>query len=907
MGFRRRVLAPNINRMFARSLLAVGVALLAACGGGGSSNSVSSGGVPELAISGFTPASAGAGAVVTISGAGMAGVRGARVGTVAASFVVDSATQVRVTVPTGASSGRIELATVDRVVLSATDLIVTPVPLVVSISPANVTPPARITVTGTNLDLVAQARLNNTVLAIASQAATSLALDVPVGASTGFLTLVATDGVARQSAQQVTVAGSMSIDSFAPATIARGASLTINGANLDRATSVQFAGNASAPIASRSGAALITVIVPTGASSGVFTVIGNANEQVLSPTALTVMAPIQVDANATYRVAAGVAVAMPGTGLSGVNSVRIGSSAAVVVSQNDTQVVFNVPAGVNCGPITLSSAAQAQVAAGSVIVGAGCTVRVAGVEFAQVLSQAASEPRQRLVPRKETLVRAYVVSETSGTLAPTVRVTGFNGATVLGALTMSGPATLPVLGASAAPPASLRYNETQTFNASLPADWVASGLSLRIDVDPEQRYGTPVAVDATPNVGSRTRINLVLVPLVSGANAPQMPDPALALDEIVRRLPVAREDIVVSVRAPYTLTSVTDGVDVSSDWSNALSELEQLRRREAPAQHYYGFVRPMVSAGTAGVGYVNNVGASSPNLSSMGWDASRNWRRTMTHELGHNFSRLHAPCGGVSSSDPNYPYANGDLSDAPLFESLLDDIQSPIGQSDVMGYCSGGWFSDYNLREVQRFLEARPQAAGAAFGSTAGEVLVISGRIDANGVALDPVQRMRGIAPPAYAGDYTLRLKTVDGSAIEARVDAIDVDHAIPAEQHFVVMVPAAGTLASAEVLRGQTAVPLRSGSRMRAQSLRGAERLSGEGDIVLDWREVGGTLDLAWSAGTARFVTVTHVVSKTRTVLAIDASGGAARLDVSHLPSGGEFEVSFSNGLNAQLMVVAR
>ncbi|HXF45688.1 MAG TPA: IPT/TIG domain-containing protein, partial [Burkholderiaceae bacterium] len=618
-----------------------------------------------------------------------------------------------------------------------------------AIAPTSITPPARVTATGTNLDLVQEARLGSTVLAIAGQSATSLALDVPVGAASGFLTLVARDGVARPTAHLITIAGSIAVSSFSPTTVARGATLTIDGANLNRATGVEFTGGASATIAARSGSTSMSVVVPATAASGPFVVIGDAGERVASGTGLTVVAPIVVDANATYRVAAGAPVTISGSGLMSVTAVTVGSSAATIASQSDAQLVFNVPAGMNCGPITLLADTQPAVPAGNVIVGAGCTLRVAGIEFAQVLSQTSADPYQRLVPGKETLVRAYVVAETSGNAAPTVRLTATAGGTTLGTLPMRGPATVPQLASGSPLPASLRYDETRTYNATLPTAWVIAGLQVRIDVDPESRYGNPLTVNAQPNVGTPTTIDFVLVPLVSGNNAPTLPDPALALDELVRRFPVPRERISVSVRAPYTLTSSTDGVDTSAEWADALRELELLRRAEAPGKHYYGMVRPMVSAGTAGIGYVNRVGSAAPNLSSLGWDATRNWRRTMTHELGHNFSREHAPCGNVSSYDPAYPYAGGALSDTPLFESLLDDIQSPANQYDVMGYCSGAWFSDYNLREVQRFLEARPQPALAQEGAAAAEVIHVSGRIGAGGVRFDPIRRARGAAPVA--------------------------------------------------------------------------------------------------------------------------------------------------------------
>lgn len=893
-----------LNRV-AAALAIVLAAALSACGGGGTGSSVVAAPSDTLAIVSFTPSSAGVGDVVTVSGAGFAAVTSARVGAVAANFALDSGTQLRVTVPAGATSGRIELASATRAVLSAADLAIVAVPQVTAIAPSSITPPARITVTGTNLDLVQQARLGSTVLVIASRSATSLALDVPAGAATAFLTLVAQDGVARQSAAQVSVAGSIAISSFTPATIVRGATLTINGANLDRVTAVEYSGGASSTIASRTGSTAVTTVVPAAAASGPFTLAGNGGERVTSTSSLTVVAPIVVDGNATYRVAAGAPVAITGSGLASVTAVTVGSAAATITAQNDTQIVFTPPAGVNCGPITLLATVQPSVAAGSLVVGAGCTLRAAGVEFAQVLAQSAGDPYQRIVPGKELLVRAYLVAETAGNAAPTVRLTGLAGGTTLGSVPMTGPAIVPVLAAGAAVPDGLRYNETQTYNASLPAAWVTSGLSVRVEIDPEQRFGTPITVNATPAVGTQTTIDLVLVPLVSGSNAPQMPDPALALDELVRRMPAARTRIVVSVRAPYTLTSATDGVDSSADWSNTLSELEQLRRSEAPAKHYYGMVRPMVSAGTAGIGYVNRVGSSSPSLSSLGWDTSRSsWRRTMTHELGHNFSRPHAPCGSAGNPDPDYPYANGALSATPIFESLLDDILSPSGLSDVMGYCSGAWFSDYNLREVQRFLEARPQPALATVqgsAGAAGEIVLVAGRIDAQGVSFEPVRRTRGEAPVVSVGSHRLRVRTADGATFEIPFEPVEVDHA--GEQHFFAALPSPGALAGLEVTRAGLVVPQRADGRARVQG----GTPSRPGAPAIQWQETGSRLELAWDDRTTRWLGVTHVVNGVRRTLAVNLGGGQATLDLAALPRGGELEFSLSDGLNAHLVVVAR
>lgn len=790
---------------------------------------------------------------------------------------------------------------------SSSDPVVTAVPRVTSVTPTNIVAPARIDVTGTDLDKVTEARLNATVLAIAAQSPTALALDVPAGASSGFLTLVAADGVARQSAQQITVAGSIAVTSFTPTTVARGLALTVVGSSLDRATAVEFAGGAQAPIAARNGSTSISVTVPAAANSGVFTVLGSAGERVAAPASLTVVARIEVDASAVYNVAAGAPVTINGAGLTEVSAVTVGANAATIVTRSDTQLAFTVPAGVNCGPITLLSQSQPAVPAGSVVVGAGCSVRSAGVEFAQVYAQSAGANYQRLVPGKETWVRAYVVADTPGTAAPLVRLTGRNGTTVLGTIAMNGPATLPQLAAGAAVPDALRYDETLTFNANLPAAWVTAGLSVRIEIDPDRRYGNPIVVDAVPNVGSATRIDLVLVPLVSGGYVPQMPAASDVVDEIVRRMPIARGNVSVAIRAPYTLTSVTDGVDTSSDWSNALAELESLRRSEARTKHYYGFVRPMVSAGTAGIGYVNRVGSTAPYLAALGWDASRAaWRRTLSHELGHNFGREHAPCGSVANPDPNYPYPNGALNDTPLFDSLLDRIVAPVGLSDIMGYCGGAWFSDYNFREVQRFVEAQPQPAPSIQSAEpASEVVTVSGSIGLAGVRFDPVQRRRGVAPLHANGEYTLRIVTAAGATIEVPFDGVRVDHAMPPELHFFVTLPDPGEIAHVAVLRGANVLPEAGAGVVRAQGQRAATPAAA---ARVDWREAPGELVVTWDAAAYRYLTATHVAaSGARRVLTVSARGGSVRLDTAHLPEGGAFEFALSDGLNTRLVVVPR
>ena len=197
---------------------------------------------------------------------------------------------------------------------------------------------------------------------------------------------------------------------------------------------------------------------------------------------------IRVNANTVYRVnASGDPVTVTGTGLTEVSAVRVGSTAATITSKSATEIVFSAPA-LACGAITLDSASQSSVAGGSLVVGSGCVANVTGLEFAQALAQGVTDPRQRLVTGKETWVRAYVVSTQANVPAPLVRLTGYNGASILGTIDMAGPATLPVVSGAIVPDA-IRYSEAMSFNVELPAAWVRSGLSVRVEADPLRQLG----------------------------------------------------------------------------------------------------------------------------------------------------------------------------------------------------------------------------------------------------------------------------------------------------------------------------------------------------------------------------------------------------------------------------------
>jgi len=889
----------------------VAVVALAGCGGGGDDKATSTNpsgtstpttppAAPPISISGFKPTSGSVGATVTVTGAGFNGVQAVRLGSVAATFKVNSDTQLQFTVPVGATGSRIELAATGRTVLSATDFIVRSAPQVTRVSPASVPPGGRVTLSGSNLDRVTQVRVGELAFPTVSKTVNSMVIEAPADARSGTITVIDSDGIARPQSQQLTVVGPMTIASFSPAWVLTGQTLTIVGTNLERATGVAFAGGSVAAVELRTGSTQIIVRVPDSATSGTITVLGDSGDQVSSGTPLKVSTLIRVtNPNATYPVAAaGANVTVTGSGFSDVTGVTVGGTPAEIVSRTATQLTFTVPSGLRCGEIALKSENQQDVAAGSVVVGKGCPAKLAGIELGQVLSQTTAEPWQRLVPGKETWVRAYVVSQAAeATPAPTVRVTGYQGTTILGTVELTGPATLPSTGGTVTD--AERYNEAKTFNAELPPSWVASGLSLRIEVDAEQLVGPTITQDVEPNVGADTRLEIVLVPVVAGIYVPTVPSEAAVLDEITRRFPIPRERITVSTRVAYKLSSVTSGVDTVEEWSDALDELRQLRDNENASnsgRHYFGFVR-RTGGSVAGIAY-------RPGNAALGFDSAAAWWYVMTHELGHNFSLPHAPCGNPANVDKFFPYSDGSLGPQPLLDSVpaMLDVISPVGETDVMGYCDGVWFSDYNYRRMQTHLESELQTTGTSeqAGGEPTDMLMIAGALRADGVRLRPVQALR--ATPAYrTGAYMIRLVTRDGRTIDTPFDAAEVDHAVPPERHFSVALVNPGPLERIEVWHGQAQLPMAGGMATAQRATTVREQLT------IDWSERNGELTLRWNTTAASHASVTHVLNGKRTVLGLQRQGGELVADTTGLPAGGTFEFSLSDGLNAQLVTVAR
>jgi hypothetical protein len=213
-------------------------------------------------ITGFAPGSAPSGTAVTVDGTGFGGVSSVKVNGVSASFSVLSRTQLKLTVPSSATSGTISVTTAGGTATSAASLAV--LPKVTSFTPSSAPVGATVTLNGTAFGGASSVLFDGVIAVPTSVTATTIKVVVPADASTGKLTVVTAAG-SGQSATNFKVVPKLT--SFGPTSGPVGTSVTIAGSGFTDVTAVKF--GATAAIAyTVDSSAQITATVPVGAVTG---------------------------------------------------------------------------------------------------------------------------------------------------------------------------------------------------------------------------------------------------------------------------------------------------------------------------------------------------------------------------------------------------------------------------------------------------------------------------------------------------------------------------------------------------------------------------------------------------------------------------------------------------------------
>ena len=301
---------------------------------------------------------------------------------------------------------------------------------------------------------------------------------------------------------------------------------------------------------------------------------------------------------------------------------------------------------------------------------------------------------------------------------------------------------------------------SKSANAEVPGRIVRPGLEMVVEIDPggalDPGLGVPRRIPEEGRLAIEVRempvLDLTVIPFLWRSNPDSAiiglvegmaadPEGHALLEDTHVLLPVA--DLNVTAHAPVASTS-NNTIDL-------LRETEAIRVLEGGGGHYMG----MMSGRVTGPGGVA-IGGGRSNYSRPG-------PRIIAHELGHNMSLGHAPCGGAGGPDPSFPDPRGaigawgyDIRHAHLVATT---------RKDHMGYCQPTWTSDYHFTKALRHRLVDEGASSAALHAAQVRSLLLWGGGDTTGTAfLNPA--FVADAPPTLpdsAGDYTVTGRDASG------------------------------------------------------------------------------------------------------------------------------------------------
>jgi hypothetical protein len=732
-----------------------------ACGSG-TSNSSQTNQPPSPTIASFTPSSGAIGTSVVITGMNLAGATAVAFnGTAAASFSVSSANQVNATVAAGTSSGPIKITTPGGTATSAETFTVVQAPTITGFSPASGAVGTSVIITGTNLTGATSVAFNGKAASsFTVNSSTQVTAVVAGGTSTGPIQ-VTTAGGSASSAAPFTVLTPPTISGFTPASGPVGASVVITGTNFAGATSVAFNARTAASFTVNSGTQ-ITATVASGTTSGKISVT-TPGGTATSANAFTVVLPPTISGFLPTSGPVGTAVVISGTNLAGATGVAFNGKAASFVVNGAAQITATVASGTTSGKVTVTTPGGTANSAGAFTITTSSGTLDLTIDGLYVIqaTQDYPTPSIPLVQNRSAWVRVFVQANQTNTVAPQVRVNFVNGSTT-NTLTINAP--------SASVPTSIdTASASLSWNAPVPAAWIQPGTQVTATVDPANNI--PESNESNNDFSASLDVRalkpwkVTLIPIHTADGNQGVVENATRTRndwiELARRLHPVADAVDVTVGSVMN-SSVTSLQSSGTGWSTVLSELNAKRTADGVTDRYYfGAVHTTYSSGVAGLGYVGWPVA-------IGWDASGSFPAVLAHEEGHNFDRQHSPCGGASNPDPNYPYPGGVIG-VPGWDSFASIATlKPATDTDIMGYCSNQWISDYTYLGELNFRQS--SAIGAAPGSTgpsvSGSGLLVWGRIEDGQLTLEPAFRISSTNANTPPGPYTWEARDALGRVL---------------------------------------------------------------------------------------------------------------------------------------------
>jgi hypothetical protein len=334
----------------------------------------------------FKPSSGPVDREVTITGSNFTGATvGDFNGTPDPFFAVDSDTQIRANVPSGASSGPIRVINSDGSGMSANDFTVIVAPTITSFIPTEGPEGNVVTISGSNFTGTTAVDFDGTSAAFTVDSDSQIQATVPVGATSGPIN-VTNPADTVMSVPDFVVNDFQSISSFTPTSGPVGTEVTITGRNFTGATEVKF-NLTSAAVFFIDSDTQIRADVPAGASSGAISVTTAAGKGVSAKAFAVTAPPPVISSFAPTSGPVGTEVTLTGSWFTGVTEVTFDVSVAISFTvDSDTQIRAEVPVGASTGLIRVTNASGIGTSTSAFTV----TVPSAAVTFEELQSGGSS-------------------------------------------------------------------------------------------------------------------------------------------------------------------------------------------------------------------------------------------------------------------------------------------------------------------------------------------------------------------------------------------------------------------------------------------------------------------------------------------------------------------------------------
>ncbi len=336
-----------------------------------------------------------------------------------------------------------------------------------------------------------------------------------------------------------------------------------------------------------------------------------------------------------------------------------------------------------------------------------------------------------------------------------------------------------VLATSAANPGNLE----SSANVEIPASVMRSGLELVVETDVDASASSnaqtmsetrlPIEVHELPD------FELTLIPFVEEHSTDHSivelvnamaanPEEHELFEETRTLLPIA--NLNVTAHEPVVSSSV--------EAFELLVETSVIRAMEGGTGYYMG-MKSEIGGPVLGVAYIR------------GRDSfSRPFSDTIAHELGHNLSLRHAPCGGPAGVDGSFPYEDGSVGTWGYDFRGGGSVVQP-SRPDLMSYCDPSWISDYHFSNAFRYRLFLAHETEETIAAATRSLLVWGGQNPNGELVLHPSFLVH--APPRLPetqGEFELHGRDSNGDALFSM--SFDMQVVADSERHknFVFVIP---------------------------------------------------------------------------------------------------------------------